>query len=190
MFRIPSICLMAALLLSACAGTPPNPNPAAALPQQTAAYVDLDRFLGRWYVIANIPYFAERGKVRAYVEYSRGEDGLLNDFYWSAEDFIEPLSLKRGVARVVDTQTNARWEVSFLRPVWADYLILYVDPEYRYAVIGHPSRNYAWIFSREARMTDERYEQLLSVLEAQGYDIRRVLKVPQVADQEGAPGFQ
>ena len=179
--------LSLALLLAACAS---GGGVQGDQPLTPAASVDLDRYLGRWYVIANIPYFAERGKVAPYVEYSRREDGRLNDFYFAQDNFSAPVEKLEGIGVVKDTVSNAVWEVSFFRPIWADYVILYVDPEYRYAVIGHPSRDYGWIFSRESRMTDERYAELLGVLEANGYDTQRVLKIKQIPDQEGAPGFQ
>jgi apolipoprotein D and lipocalin family protein len=47
-------------VLNGCSGDPPNPNPRAGVPLQTVP-VDLPRYMGRWYIIANIPYFAERG---------------------------------------------------------------------------------------------------------------------------------
>lgn len=187
-----SILALSVTLLTACASTPRNPNPLAAAPVLAAASVDLDRYIaGRWYVIANIPYFAERGDIASYVEYSRRPDGQLNDWYYFRDgSFNLPHQKKEGIARVLPDSNNARWEVQFQWPVWSDYVVLYVDADYQYAVIGHPSKDYGWIFSREARMTDDRYAELLGVLEANGYDTRRLLKIPQVADQLGAPGFQ
>ena len=32
-------------------------------PLRTVPHVDLDRYLGDWHVIANIPYYLEQGKV-------------------------------------------------------------------------------------------------------------------------------
>jgi apolipoprotein D and lipocalin family protein len=182
--------LLLALLLGACAATP-NPNPRAAEPQRPMNSVDLDRYLGRWYVIANIPYFAERGRVGAYAEYSRREDGRFNDWYFARKgNFSAPIEKTAGLAWVPDPAEPARWKVRFYWPFTADYLILHVDPDYRYAVIGHPTREYAWIFAREPRIPAQRYEELLAVLDAQGYDRSRLLRVPQFPDQLGAPGYQ
>ena len=73
---------VAALLIAcaACSGPPPNPNPRAAVPLQTVP-VDLQRYMGRWYVIANIPYFGERGNVGSYAEWALRPDGRIDDAY-------------------------------------------------------------------------------------------------------------
>jgi hypothetical protein len=62
-------------LLVGCASSPKLP------PLRTVPFVDLERYTGRWYVIANIPYFLERGKVASYDTYARRPDGTFtNDF--------------------------------------------------------------------------------------------------------------
>ena len=173
-------------LLSGCASAPH-----AGETLSTSAQVDLDRYMGRWYVIANIPYFAEKGNVGSYVEYSRRDDGGINDLYFYREKtFIPEIQSKAGIAKVVPDSGNARWRVSFFWPVVSDYVILYVDPDYRYAVIGHPSRDYAWIFARDLYIGDETYQQLLEVLTRQGYDASRLLKIPQRPEYLGLPGYQ
>jgi adenine/guanine phosphoribosyltransferase-like PRPP-binding protein len=66
--------LFVVLGLSACS-TMPKACPA------TVARVDLDRYLGRWYVISHVPYFLEKGKVATYDTYARRPDGkLVNNF--------------------------------------------------------------------------------------------------------------
>ena len=173
-------------LLSGCASAPHAGETFSATPQ-----VDLDRYMGRWYVIANIPYLAERGNVGSYVEYSRREDGRINDLYFFREKtFIPGIESKAGVAKVVADSGNAYWKVSFVWPFVADYVILYVDPDYRYAIVGHPSRDYAWIFARDMYIGDETYARLLNVLTQQGYDARRLIKIPQRPEYLGLPGYQ
>ena len=54
-----------------------------------------------------------------------------------------------------------------------------LDPGYRYAVVGHPSRDYLWILARTPTLEPEIYEMLLSRIEAQGYDLARLNRTPQ-----------
>jgi len=84
-----------------------------------------------------------------------------------------------GTARVVDATTNARLEVSFFRPFWGDYWIIDLDPGYRWAVVGHPSRNYLWILSRTPTLDEAVYQQLLAGLPAKGYDPVRLQRTLQ-----------
>lgn len=185
------LCLAACALLSACAATPDNPNPRAAAPLTLAPSVDLQRFMGRWYVIANIPYFAEAGYVGSYVEYALRADGDIDDFYYGHKySFDRPLEQKQLKDWVVAGSNNAHWRSSPFWPLSFDYQILYVDPAYQYALIGYPGKKWGWIFARSPQVSDRKYRELLALLDRQGYDTTRFLRVPQSIDQLGQPGFQ
>jgi len=156
-----------------------------------APEVDLERFSGKWYVIANIPYWAEKDKVGTYVEYVQREDGMLDDFYYFQPDnFASKQDRWEGVAWVMDDGSNAIWKTQFVWPLKVDYVILEVDADYQTALVGHPERKLAWLFSREARMDQARYDELLGTLSAQGFDASQVRRVPQRREDLGQPGFQ
>ena len=181
----------AAVLLGACAGSPPNADPRAAVPLALAPSVDLPRFMGRWYVIANIPYFAERGYVGSYVDYSLRADGDIDDIFSGHKNsFDKPLERKTLKDSVVAGSNNARWKSSPFWPLSFDFLILYVDPQYRYALIGYPDRKWGWVFARQPEIAQADYQALLARLAAQGYDTAQFQRVPQSVEQLGLPGFQ
>jgi apolipoprotein D and lipocalin family protein len=189
--------LFAALLLSACAGKTAHEleelDDIAGLediPMQSVPYVDLDRFMGRWYMIANIPFFAERGNVGTYVTYSRRPDGLIDDLYTAYDAFGLPPFTKNGLIEITNPMTGAEGRITFLKPLWQDYAVLYLDRDYRYTVIGHPSRDYAWVFAREPKVPQDVYQDMLNALTANKFDVNRVTKIPQVPEQVGQPGFQ
>jgi len=149
-------------------------------PLVLAKDVDLDRYFGRWYVIANIPYFAERGNVGAYVEYALRPDGQIADVYYAHEkSFASPLTRREGRAYVVPGSNNALWRVTFFWPIYVSYPIIHVDAEYRTALIGYPDRSLGWVFSRDRDMDDATYRDLLTRFAAQGYDISQFQRVPQ-----------
>jgi len=61
--------------------------------------------------------------------------------------------------------------VSFLG-LWlfaGDYWVIVLDPDYRYAVVGHPSYRYGWVLSRTPTLPDETLAELITRIEAQGY---------------------
>ena len=91
------------------------------------------------------------------------------------------------VAEVVNPRTNAEWRVHFLPLITAPYLIVDLDPAYRWTVVGHPSRDYGWIMAREKTMPAATYRAILRRLAAQGYDPRRFAKVPQLRSQLPGP---
>ena len=90
-----------------------------------------------------------------------------------------PEDVSHGQARVVDRATNAKLEVSFFRPFWGPYWIIVLDPDYQYAVVGHPSRDYLWILSRTPQMAEALYAELVAKVRAMGYDDTRLRRTVQ-----------
>lgn len=154
-----------------------------------APNVDLQRYSGRWYVIANIPYFAERGKVGSYFDISV-EGDRFRDVYWGRSDFASEPSSFTMTGYVVPDTGNAYWRESPLWPIYLSYLIIYVDQEYRYALVGYPGHGYGWVLSRTAEMDEATYQGLLQRLAQAGYDISQFRRVPQRQEDIGKPGFQ
>ncbi len=178
----PLLMILLMALLTGCASRPPL---------ETVETVDLDRYLGQWYVIANIPYFGERGNVAGRAIYQMRADGRMDDIYlYRKGDFAAPERRMEGVAWVVDAESQARWKVRFYWPFTFDYYIVGLDDDYQWSMVGHPSRRYAWIMAREPRLDEALYRELLSRFEALGFDATRLQKVPQFPEQIGQPGFQ
>ena len=169
--------LAASVLLGACASS-------SKPPLRTVAHVDLKRYSGDWRVIANIPYWAEKDCVDSIESYAVRPDGkLANGFRFRKGSFDAPQQRLDFVAEVVNSKTNAEWRVHFLPFITAPYLIVDLDPAYRWTVVGHPSRDYGWIMAREKTMPAATYRGILKRLAAQGYDPRRFAEVPQLRSQ-------
>ena len=173
----PSLSLAGAsivLVLAGCAARPHQP------PLRTVPHVDLPRYMGDWRVIANIPYFAEQGNVDAIESYALRPDGkIANWFRYRKKSFNAPQKRADFVAEIINRRTNAEWRVHFLPLVSASYLIIDLDPQYRWVVVGHPSRNYGWVMARQKTLPAATYNGILRRLRAQGYDPARFVKVPQ-----------
>lgn len=169
--------------LVGCASKPPTP----AQPLRTVAHVDLKRYMGDWRVIANIPYFAEKDCVDAVESYALRSDGRFDNWFtFRKRTFDAPQKKVTAMAWVHDPQTNAEWRVRFFGLVVVPYLVIDLDPQYRWTVVGHPSRNYGWIMARSKTLPDATYHGILERLRAQGYDPARFEKVPQCPSQPGA----
>lgn len=165
--------VLAALLLGGCSTTK-QPLPAA------VASVDLDRYMGRWYVISHVPYFLEKGKVASYDTYARRPDGrLTNNFTFREQTVDGPEKTWEGVAKVIDTTSNATWKVSFLWPVSVTYKIFALDPGYRWAVVGTKDGGLLWVLARERRLAPATYEKILAELREKGLTPEGLRLVPQ-----------
>ncbi|HEV3428587.1 MAG TPA: lipocalin family protein [Paraburkholderia sp.] len=188
--RFTAYCAAAAFVgLTGCTDGPPNPNPRAALPLQTVP-VDLPRYMGRWYVIANIPYFAERGFVASRAEWTLREDGRIDDaFVGRKGGFDGPEKRYQFVDTVKAGSGGGEWSVRLFWPIYVTQFTLYVDPDYRYTILGYPGKKLGWIFARQPQISDADYRALLARLDGMGYDTSRFRRVPQLPSQVGQPGF-
>ena len=165
---------LAALGMAGCATSQP--------PLRTVPHVDMSRYLGNWYVIANIPYFLEKGKVASYDTYSMRPDGRMDNIFTFRKGSLDaPEQSWHGVAWVVNRTSNAEWKVRFIWPFTATYLVLELDPQYQWAVVGTPGRNLLWVLARDRHLTEATYAQILNQIAAQGYDTNRLALVPQPA---------
>ena len=166
-----TVSAFAVLVLGGCASAPPL---------ATVPHVDLQRFMGDWYVIANIPTFIEKGAHNAIESYRLADDGTIaTTFTFRAGSFDgEPKQYTpRGF--VIDRGSNAVWGMQFIWPIKADYRIMYVAGDYSATVIGREKRDYVWIMARKPSLPAAEYQQLVTMLAAQGYAVDRIQKVPQ-----------
>lgn len=177
------------LLLALVAACATQPMPASV--QDTP--IDLQRYMGRWYVIARVPYFAERGHVAGSVVYTlRGADGgedKLDIHYTYRTGFAQEQESLDSVATVQPGTGNRVWTQRFYRVIPAKYRILEVAPDYSWALVDYPGRDLAWILGREPIMSDAVYAQLLGKMRNHGVNEDKLWRIPQTADQIGKLGF-
>jgi len=174
--------LAAALLFSGCANSLP--------PIRTEAHVDLNRFMGDWYVIANIPTFVEKDAYNAVESYRMGEDGVIyTTFRFNKGGFDGKLKTYHPKGFVRDRESNALWAMQFVWPVKSEYRIVYVSEDYGQTIIGRSKRDYVWIMARTPQIPEADYRSLLEIVKEAGYDVSKVQRVPQAATEPTAgPG--
>lgn len=171
-------CLIALILLSACQSTSGYP------PIRTADQVDLPRFMGDWFVLGNIPVFIEKEAFNATESYALNEDGsVATTFRFRKGSFDAPEKTYHPKGFVRDTATNAVWGMQFVWPFKAEYRIVYVSDDYSQTIIGRSKRDYLWIMARTPTLPEAEYEQLVTLVSEQGYDVSKIRRVPQQADR-------
>jgi len=169
---MPSFLMSALLLAFAGCSSPP--------PIRTATAVDLERFMGDWYVIANIPTFIETNAYNAMESYRLAEDGTVaTTFSFRKGGFEGERKTYHPTGYIIDTQSNAVWGMQFIWPIKADYRIVFVDESYSQTVIGRTARDYVWLMARTPEIPDPDYQRFLTLIAEEGYDVSRVRKVPQ-----------
>ncbi len=159
-------------LLSACQASLP--------PLETVDHVDLERFMGDWYVIANIPTFVEKGAHNAVESYRLEDDGTIaTTFTFRKDAFDGPEKQYHPRGFVRDTRSNAEWGMQFIWPIKGDYRIIYLDQDYSVTIIGRNPRDYVWLMARTPQISDERYREAVNFIADAGYDTAELQRVPQ-----------
>ena len=167
--RVGALALTA--LIAGCSSTPAIP---------VADRVELERFMGDWYVIANIPTPPEKGAHNAVESYRLDSDGsIATTFTFRDGAFDGPQKVMRPRGFVRDHTSNAVWGMQFVWPIRAEYLIAHVDAEYRETIIARSKRDYVWIMARTPQIPETDFERLRQRVADLGYDTGKLQRVPQ-----------
>jgi len=144
---------------------------------QVVPSVDLARYAGKWYEIARLPNRFQRNcasdTMATYTLRPDGKIAVVNQCRTSDGR----LKSANGTARLASgKEPNTKLKVTFFWPFSGNYWIIGLDPEYRWAVVGEPDRKYLWILSREPKLDEALYGQILNRVKNQGYDVGPLLK--------------
>ena len=168
------LALVSAALLTGCQ-TAPLP------PLDSVPHVDLQRFMGDWYVIAHIPTWPERNAWNAVESYRLDADGSVTTTFTFREG--GPAGKQRRMTPtgfVLDPASNAVWGMQFIWPIKADYRLAYLAEDYGVTVIARQKRDYVWVMARTPQIPQAQYDQIVQRIAAWGYDVARLRRVPQV----------
>ena len=161
-----------AMLAAACTTEPGPGTP------RTVGTVDLQRYAGTWHEVARFPTsFQDNSRLRCvdvtatYTLRPDGKVGVVNRCRNALDDGQEKVAT--GVAYSA-APGNDRLRVSFFWPFYGDYWVIGLDPDYRWAVVGAPERDYLWILSRDAAMAPADYTAAVAIARREGFDVSRL----------------
>jgi len=166
--RLFAIVLGAGLL----AGCAPAPIP-------TVPHVDLERFMGRWYVLGSIPTLIEKGAHNAVESYELDSDGSIATTFTFRKDSFDGERVEYTPRGFVRDPSNAIWGMQFVWPIEAEYRVVYLDSDYTQTVIGRSKRDYVWIMARTPEIPGADYDRLVEHIRELGYDVAELKPVPQ-----------
>jgi apolipoprotein D and lipocalin family protein len=141
---------------------------------EVVPYVELKKYLGKWYEIAHLPFRFEDDCTDITATYSLSKDGNVSVLNECLRD--GKLKRAKGKAKVVDKNTGAKLKVTFFWPFSADYWIIDLGKNYDYAIVGTPNRKYLWILGRTPQMDDKLFSQLIESAKSKGFDVNNLIK--------------
>ena len=147
-------------------------------PVASVASVDLSRYIGKWYEIGSFPMFFQRNCVGdTTAQYALEPDSRVSVVNRCRTD--SSTQEATGHATVLAGSANAKLKVSFFWPFKADYWVIGLDPDYRWAVVGNPNRKYLWVLSRTPQLAKPLLDAALASASAQGFDLSQLRYTPQ-----------
>lgn len=163
---------LAALLLAGCAAAPTDPP-------RTVERVDLDRYLGTWFEVARLPFWAQDSDrvscedvTATYTARTDGRIGVLNRCLNALDN--DAVRAATATAYAVEGSGNARLRVAFFWPFHGDYWVVGLDPEYGWAVVGEPRRRWLWVLSRTPALAPEALAAAVETARREGFPVERL----------------
>lgn len=168
--------ILSALLSVACSVSPPKDV-------KVVDNFDSTRYLGTWYEIARLDHRFERGLQQVSANYSPREDGGIKVINRGFDVKKQQWKASEGKAYFIGSPQTASLKVSFFGPFYGGYHVIELDPEYRYALVSGPSKDYLWILARTPTLDSATRERLVHIAKGYGFNTEALLWVEQRPSQ-------
>jgi apolipoprotein D and lipocalin family protein len=143
---------------------------------------ELGRYLGKWYEIARLPHSFERDMKDVYAEYGLREDGKISVINSGWRDGKK--SVANGVAHPKNDPHTGELRVSFFRPFYGDYRIVWLEPDYSAAIVTGATTDYLWILARSPQIEQEQLNRYLEKITKWGFEVSKI-EFPWTGKYEG-----
>jgi len=148
-------------------------------PLPTPKEVNLEKFMGAWFVHGYTPILVDKKAHNAVEHYYLNEKGRVETTYRFRDGSFDG-ELKTFTPKgFPDEADPANWQMQFIWPFKSDYVVIHLSEDYQSTIIGHPSRKYAWVMTRDHEITEQAYESLLDILKNADYDTSIIKRLPQ-----------
>ena len=150
------------------------------LDNSTVKHLELEKYLGKWYEIARFDHHFERGLVGVTASYSMLPNGKIKVVNAGYKNTLNgKFKTADAKAKIPDQNEPGKLKVYFIPFFGADYNILELDKNYRWALVGSSAPNYLWILSRTPNLDEETYNLILAKAKKRGYAVNELIKVKQ-----------
>lgn len=130
--------------------------------------------MGHWYEIYSIPNRFEKGCFNVTADYKLNANNKVDVKNTCRDEQGKIKKDVKGEAEVKNIDQKLL-KVYFFRPaglnIWGgDYQILEIDPSYKWALVGEPSKKYGWILSRSKNLSESQLKVIKKSITDNGYD--------------------
>lgn len=148
-------------------------------------HISLESYSGLWYVISRIGTPFEKGHCNSIERYIMRPDGKLNVLYTANKKRVDGKEFKAKALLWSGKRKDGRLKVGMGWPLAFDYLIIDIDPDYKWAMVGVPNRKYLWIMSRDTTIDQSLHSKLVDQAKAKGFSVDK-LEIVEHSDRKNA----
>ena len=132
---------------------------------------DATRYLGTWHEIARLPKSYERGLEYVTATYAMDGDTLriTNRGFREGKE-----NISTAVGHFAGPVNEGAFRISFFRPFYGDYRIIWLSSGYDLALVTSNDRSSLWILARTASLAPEKREALVEQAARWGFDVSQL----------------
>ena len=132
---------------------------------------DAARYMGTWYEVARLPKWYERDMVHVSAEYALdGETLRIKNSGWRDNE----VKVSTAVGRFAGPSDEGAFRISFFRPFYGDYRIIWLAPDYDLALVTGEDRSSLWILARTSTIPAKHRDTLVKMASDWGFDVSKL----------------
>ena len=152
-------------LLHGCQGT------GAMDPINTVNELELQRFMGDWYVLADVATPFDKDAYEPTEHYVLKPDGMVDTTYRYQKGGATGDFKSRTMTARPNPENPSVWGMRLFWPFEADYRIAHIHPEYETTIVARNKRDFVWLMARTPTIDQSAFDELLAKVKSLGYTI-------------------
>ena len=154
------------------------------LPSIQGREIEVDKVMGKWYVIGVLPTPFEKEAHNAVEIYTwnAAKNRVDVDFTFNYKALDGPVKSVPQCLRLPDypVTTSGRWKAEPYSNgcIRLDYIVMDLAEDYSWIVVGHPGRSYLWIMSKSTTLDKEIYDRAVALGKENGFPVENIYTVP------------
>ena len=140
-------------------------------PITTVEKLEIERFMGDWYVLADIATPFDKDAYAPTEHYVLKPDGMVETTYRYQKGNASGDFKSRTMTARPNPELPSIWGMRLIWPFEADYRIAHIHPDYLTTIVARNKRDFVWLMARTPTIDQSAFDELLEKAQSLGYAI-------------------